>query len=175
MSKYDSLSVPEIIVRIADSTDRKMAWLFFVFFSRFEYALKKDKRYLEKGSGDARPNWDRFASDNDQKFNQVNDQHLAAAVSYIKASPPRKQVRKDGKLDWSDPLVHDGKTPTLIWLLLCIRTVRNNLFHGGKFPHFPIHDPSRDRDLISNSLLILGHSLRLDGDIERAFSEDIDL
>jgi hypothetical protein len=38
---HANFAVPESIRRIADSDDRRLAWEFFVFFSRFEYALKR--------------------------------------------------------------------------------------------------------------------------------------
>jgi len=174
MKDSEAPEVPEAIRKIADSTDRKLAWQFFVFFSRFEYALKRDKRYLMPGTGDAQPNWDRFASDHNQQFSQLDSQRLASAVAFFQTSPPRKQKRENGRLGWSDP-VAQGSTPLLIWLLLCIRTVRNNLFHGGKFPHLPVSDPSRDRELIENSVVVLSQSLKLDWQIERIFNEAIEM
>ena len=70
-----TLNIPESIRQIADSTDRKLAWQFFVFFSRFEYALKRGP-YLRTGTGDAQPNWDKFASDHNGAFEQIADQSL---------------------------------------------------------------------------------------------------
>jgi len=55
------IPVPEAIRRIVDSEDRKLAWHFFVFFSRMEYALKRSTRYSKKGISKAQPNWDKFA------------------------------------------------------------------------------------------------------------------
>jgi hypothetical protein len=168
-----TLNIPESIRQIADSTDRKLAWQFFVFFSRFEYALKRGP-YLKQGTGDAQPNWDKFASDHNDAFELVADQSLAKAIAYFKRSPPRKQVRKDGRLDWSDPYTHTNG-PVLVWLLLAIRIVRNNLFHGGKFPQFPVSDPSRDRELIENAIVVLSHALTLNSDVKSRFREGIEL
>ena len=127
------------------------------------------------GSGDAQPNWDRFAADHNRSFEQLGNPDLAAAIAYFRASPPRKQTRTDGNLGWSEPQRYDGNGPLLTWLLLCIRTIRNNLFHGGKFPRFPVHDPSRDRELIEHSLAILSSSLSLDTAVEHTFLEGIEL
>ena len=62
------IRVPRSIRRIADSEDRKLAWQFFVFFSRFEYALKRTPRYLRGTTSGAQPNWDRFGADYDEAF-----------------------------------------------------------------------------------------------------------
>lgn len=168
-----TLDIPELIRQIADSTDRKLAWQFFVFFSRFEYALKRGP-YLKQGIEEAQPNWDKFASDHSEAFELVADNRLANAVAYFKNSPPRKQVRKAGRLDWSDPCAHTNG-PVLVWLLRAIRIVRNNLFHGGKFPQFPVSDSSRDRELIENAIIVLSHALRLNSDVKNCFREGIEL
>jgi hypothetical protein len=175
MAQHDLPIVPEAIRQIADSTDRKLAWQFFVFFSRFEYALKKDPRYLMSGAGDAKANWDLFASNGNEKFDPAATRQLVEAVDYFKASPPRKQTRNFGQLGWSEPLMHNSREPLLIWLLLCVRTVRNNLFHGGKFPKSAVPDPSRDHTLIEHSLVILSHALRLDPRVEQAFGDGLHL
>ncbi|HLH07822.1 MAG TPA: hypothetical protein VKW78_11340 [Terriglobales bacterium] len=58
------------------------------------------------------------------------------------------------------------------WFLM-IRCVRNNLFHGGKFPSIPISDPSRDRDLLLSSMVILNAALDLDSTVRKAFEQGI--
>jgi hypothetical protein len=168
------IPVPDAIRRIADSEDRKLAWNFFVFFSRMEYALKRSGSYLNKGTDEAQPNWDKFASDHNHKFSPEASEELRAAVKYFRDQPPRKQLRVGDEMGWSDPQQHDGQEPLLVWLLRMIRCVRNNLFHGGKFPLIPISDPSRDRDILLNSLVILKASLPLDSEVQRQFFDGID-
>jgi hypothetical protein len=174
MSAVPSFAAPESILRIANATDRRLAWEFFVFFSRFEYALKRNQRFLRPGTGDAEANWDRFASDFNAAFLALDQPPLHAAVDFYQASAPRKQLRSDGSMSWSEPQSWDKREPLLIWLLRVVRTVRNNLFHGGKFPLIPISDPSRDRDLLIHAIAILAACLRLDGLTERIFDEGID-
>jgi len=169
------IPVPESIRRIADSADRALAWHFFVFFARFEYALKRDIRYLKTGSGDAEPNWDKFASDHNRDFLPSSSSDLNAAVDYFLAEPPRKQIRENSTMNWSPPQHHDGKEPLLIWLLRMVRCVRNNLFHGGKFPLIRIADPSRDRELLLKAMTILNASLLLDREVESHFAEGLDV
>ncbi len=145
-----------------------------MFFSRFEYALKRNRRYLKPGTGDAQPNWDRFASDFNARFNLEVSPALCAAVEFYTADPPRKQLRQEGRMSWSEPQVWDSKEPRLVWLLRVVRTVRNNLFHGGKFPLIPISEPSRDRQLLENGLVILSNALVLQLEVHRQFLEGLE-
>ncbi len=167
------IPVPESIRQIANSSDRALAWHFFIFFARFEYALKRDPRYLKAGIGDAEPDWDTFDSEHNSAFRPHSTPDLDAAVQYFLAEPPRKQLRKDSVMTWSDPQYHDGKEPLLIWLLRMVRRIRNNLFHGGKFPLIPISDPSRDRDLLLKAMTILNAALSLDSTVESQFAEGL--
>jgi hypothetical protein len=97
------IPVPDAIRRIADSDDRKLAWNFFVFFSRMEYALKRSGNYLNKGVKEAQPNWDRFASDYHHKFNSNAPEELRAAVTYFLHQPPRKQLRMGDRMNGQNP------------------------------------------------------------------------
>ena len=168
------IPVPDPIRRIADSEDRQLAWSFFVFFSRMEYALKRSGKYLNKGTDDAQPNWDKFASDYKHNFNPEGSVELQVAVKYFQDQPPRKQLRMADELGWSAPQQFDGQEPLLIWLLRMIRCVRNNLFHGGKLPLIPVSDPSRDREVLWNSLVILMATLPLDFEVQMQFYDGID-
>jgi hypothetical protein len=170
----DYIPVPESIRCVANSADRQLAWHFFIFFSRFEYALKRDQRYLKPGIGDAEPNWDRFASDHNKDFFPESLSELKEAVEYFITAPPRKQLRAASIMSWSEPQKYDEKEPLLIWLLRMIRCIRNNLFHGGKFPLIPISDPSRDRELLLKAMVILKASLTLDAAVEHTFGEGLD-
>jgi hypothetical protein len=170
----DTIPVPDTIRRIASSADRKLAWHFFVFFSRMEYALKRSGRYLKAGTTDAQPNWDKFGSDYSSDFHPETSRELKRAVDYFLRYPPRKQlVAADGSLIWSEPQSRNPTEPLLKWLFLMIRCVRNNLFHGGKFPSIPISDPSRDRDLLLSSMVILNAALDLDSTVRKAFEQGI--
>ena len=165
--------IPESIRRIADDADRKLAWQFFFMFSRFEYALKRQK-YVRDDRKDAQAAWKRFANDYAKSFAIDDDPQLQRAISYIKESPPKKQIHENRELGWAEPRLY-ASGPLLPWLLDQIQIVRNNLFHGGKFPHTAVSDPSRDRQLIASALIVLGHVLKLNHEIENRFYEGIDL
>jgi hypothetical protein len=166
------VSVPGPIQRIADSEDRRLAWHFFVFFSRMEFALKKSGKYLRKHQ-DAQPDWDKFGSDYDKRFRETLLPQTRI-VHYFECGPPRKQIQAQGLMQWSEPQNKGEGEKQLTWLLRSIRTVRNNLFHGGKFPLMPIREPSRDRDLLIHSLAVLNAVLELDHDVRSKFFEHID-
>jgi hypothetical protein len=172
MSATPTPPIPEAIRRIADSGDRHLAWQFFVFFSRFEYALKRHPEYLKRETETAEPNWDRFSSDHDALFQRNQTPALQSAVDYFKIFPPRKQIQIDRKLTWSEPKTYK-QGPILVWLLLVVRVVRNNLFHGGKFPMLPVSDPSRDLDLISHAIVILDACLMLDPSVQENFYDGL--
>src|SRR6267142_326743 len=171
MSEVTTPPMPEAIRRIANSSDRQLAWQFFVFFSRFEYALKRCPRYLTRNAG---PHWDRFSSDHSAKFQRNSSQALEVAIAYFKKLPPKKQEQIDGQLTWAEPEGYDEIEPILVWLLIAVRRVRNNLFHGGKFPGFLVLDASRDRDLVSNAIVILYACLELDLEVNRHFFDGIE-
>jgi hypothetical protein len=166
------IPVPEAIRRIANSEDRTLAWTFFVFFSRMEYALKRSGTYLKAGTSDAQPNWDKFAADYNNQFCPDASPELTAAVDYFLANPPRKQLNNDGAVGWSDPQRHDGREPLLVWLLRMLRHVRNNLFHGGKFPSIRIDEPGRDRELLMNSIVILNACIQLNAAVREFFDDN---
>ena len=166
--------VPPAILRIADSEDRKLAWQFFVFFSRMEYALKRSQ-YLRKAPGDrAEPDWDQFAKAHAKEFLPDASEELKTAVDYFRRSPPRKQVVKDGILQWSEPQLKDPSESLLRWVIRVVCMVRNNLFHGGKFPGgFKAEDPSRDKSLLGHSICVLNAVLLLDAKVRHCFEESL--
>jgi len=174
MTNFAGFPVPVAIHRIANAPNRKRAWEFFVFFSRFEYALKRDSRYLKPGNGDAQADWDRFAREQNSAFLQDASTTLQTAVDYYVAHPPRKQLRSNGQMGWSDPLDWNGTDLKFIWLLRAVRTVRNNLFHGGKFPQLPVEESSRDLDLITNGLVLLDGALELDHEVRDVFLDGLE-
>jgi hypothetical protein len=171
-------AIPEEIARIADSEDRKLAIRFFIFFLRIEYALKRTGFIYEKYS-QVHADWDRFADSIQKQFMRDlrSDQTLRTAHEYLLTQPPRKQVLNHGDLGWS---VEEKNDPVagreLRWTLTMVRRVRNNLFHGGKFPtpDGRMSDPSRDEELLMASLSILTACLEFHSNVKSAFMETLD-
>ncbi|WP_341532283.1 hypothetical protein WKK05_41250 (plasmid) [Nostoc sp. UHCC 0302] len=142
------------------NTDERIIIDFFAVFSRFEYSLKR-AGYLQENKFGVSADWDKFATDLSSCFEKYQSQQLKQAVEYFIKYPPQKQVSLDGCLSWKD-MPWDQREPIIKWLLIAVRRVRNNLFHGGKFPMQPIKDPSRDQQLIEYSICILEECLSLE-------------
>jgi len=139
----------------------KLAIELFKKFARMEYALKAAG--FHNGEGRAEPNWDKFACTIQGQLE--HDSVIAEAVKYMKEQPPKKQVVRDGLLEWEVAKPSASETHEL---LLCVRRVRNNLFHGGKFNgHW--FAPERSETLLRNSLSILDACLRLSSELNEAF------
>jgi hypothetical protein len=136
---------------------------FFVYFARFEYALKTlGGKYLKGREGEgAEANWDNFATRLGSSFwERVKGN---SEFQYFLDHPVKKQVvNKDGRLGWKCvpvSCIHD--------LIHAIGRVRNNLFHGGKYPP----DVSRDRDLLKQGRMILELALAECPELRKIFCD----
>lgn len=126
---------------------------FFVVFSKFECALKRSG-YLA-ASPNASVNWDRFTADlGEDIFQELKS---SGSITQLLTNPPKKQTVVDGRLSWS-PVDAPMNTSTLF---AAIRRVRNNLFHGGKYPLRPVDEPSRDTQLLAESLRAISRALEV--------------
>ncbi len=133
-------------------------------FARMEYALKAAG--FHNGEGKAEANWDKFAVSIRGRL-EINPR-IADAVKYMTENPPKNQVVLNGNLEWQSASRDDSQTHEL---LLCVRRVRNNLFHGGKFNgHW--FEPERSEILLRHSLSILDACLRASPDLDEAFKSD---
>lgn len=140
---------------------------FFRTFARMEYALKAAGYH--RGEGDANPDWQRFAVTVEGAVANPDDRRLRAAIDYISQRPPRKQVIRNGQLAWEDAIPQTNSQADL--LLLYVRRVRNNLFHGGKFNgHW--FEPERSDALIRHSLVILRACRDASDEVTRAYGAD---
>lgn len=137
----------------------------FVTFSRFEYALKHTG--FHKGDGDAQPNWRRFALSVDPKLMNSSSTELGVAIDYLLQHPPKKQVIRNGLLEWKEAKPNTNSKADLV--LLYVRRVRNNLFHGGKFNgHWFV--PERSEKLLRCSLVTLNACLKSSSDVRETYN-----
>lgn len=141
---------------------------FFAFFARFEFALKRTE-YLSTGKKSrAKPNWDKFANDLGQPF--LDEVFRSSRASALVSRPPISQIVTGGRLGW-----REGESITNVEKLFqAIRLVRNNLFHGGKFPNPAgfVSDVSRDRELLVQSQMVLEMALEKKPSVKEAFYEE---
>ena len=143
----------------------ELAYIFFKRFARFEYALKAAG--FNNGEGEAKPNWDAFAKSIRPNFEHVQAQLLKDATTYILTNPPKKQIVENGKLGWDRSLCRSPYDADK--LLVYVRRVRNNLFHGGKFNgHW--FEPERSAELMKYSLIVLEACLDASEAVNEAFN-----
>ena len=140
--------------------DKDLVTGFSVFFSRFEYALKRTIKYAVGDENGVEANWNKFAKENDSGFNPERTSELKSAVNYLQEKPPKKQNIKNGTLGWKN--VQQQNILILEQIICTVCRVRNNLFHGGKFPDGPIEEPRRDIKLLQSCIIILEECRRLD-------------
>lgn len=122
----------------------------FQVFSRTEYALKASG--FNNGDGPAEPNWRAFALTVEAVIANPPSPELKEAIEFFFYAPPKKQVIVGGVIGWevSEPPT-DSRADML---LLYVRRVRNNLFHGGKFNRHWF-EPERSEPLLRHSVTIL--------------------
>jgi hypothetical protein len=141
--------------------DRQLACEFLAVFARYEFALKA-AGFAE--GDEAKPAWDRYARTIDAGFTQLNIAELTTAVDYLINQPPKKQVLVNGNLQWRDAPPDPNVLPAE-QVLVMVRRVRNNLFHGGKF----LPGGDRDQLLVHHALVVLRACLPLHGDVAASY------
>ena len=148
--------------------NRELVLEFFYFFSRFEYALKRAGFLTTKKW--AEPNWTGFF----QKVTAAeiladpSDVELKKSLHFLEKRKPRYQANENGKMVWLHICKKEDWTRER-YVLELIKTVRNNLFHGGKFPEGPISEPAGDEELLRHCLVILKRCLACDDKVKQMF------
>jgi len=154
--------------------DRNLTYEFLTFFARMEFALKH-AGYLKANPDRAEPDWTGYAHTLDGTFKGRLSAEFQQALRYLDEHPPKKQIAPDRKLGWKTP-ERLGVTSHEKWILDLVKIVRNNLFHGGKFPDpvGPVPEPSRDHRLLTACLAVLLECLELSPDVKAAFTRKIE-
>lgn len=148
--------------------DRDLVLRFLGVFSRFEFALKRSG--FLRNSKRAEADWNTYADSLRGKFKSVDDSKFTDAVVFIISTPPCRQVVSGSGIDWEGTPPGDGEHREK-YVLRLVRVVRNNLFHGGKYPVGPVEDVGRNSELIEASLDVLAQCLQLSPDVRAAFDE----
>ncbi|MCX5894107.1 MAG: hypothetical protein NTW80_14315 [Deltaproteobacteria bacterium] len=147
--------------------DRELLLEFFLTFSRFEYALKA-AGYAFEVRGTVNPDWQTFRLELINIFNMSKNHELIKASNYFFDNPPNKQVLHNGELAWKTQCPNQNESD-IEFLLRMVKSVRNNLFHGGKHNNWLHEDKQRTDTLLRNSLIILSECLKLSPQVKNRF------
>lgn len=132
------------------------AFEFFYCFSRFEFSLKENE-YLkcEKPGSNAEPGWKKYTLAWQGTYTPSKEANELLQLA------PQKQVVLQGKaLDWQVLDLTSCKSQ-LEAVVLCLKTARNNLFHGGKHGSKGWDDPQRTQALLLRGIAVLGQLAEL--------------
>ncbi|WP_414898536.1 hypothetical protein [Rhodovulum sp. YEN HP10] len=136
---------------------RNRAFEFFYWFSRFEFALKENRFLKNQTPGSrAEPGWDQFVEKYEAAYN------LSAAGSQLVDEAPQRQIVGQHRLEFI-PVGFDDQPAELEKVVRLLKTVRNNLFHGGKHGVEGWDDPGRTVLLMSLCIDILDELAELAG------------
>ncbi len=144
-----------------------LALEFLGTFARCEYALK-GSGYARGGATSVQADWDAFASDIDWHFRRVKNAQFRAAVKVLLSDPPRKQVLRNGRVAWKVAPA-DTSLPKAQQVLLLVRRIRNNLFHGAKVWTPEYSNRAKDVRFLEAGLVVLKHCVRLKADVHAAY------
>lgn len=137
-----------------------LAFDFFYWFSRFEFALKENKYLKSKKEGDrAEPGWREFTEVWQTKYISSTE-----ARALLMAAPKQQVVSATGELCWTPVRLDDSKWE-LAKVIRLLKTVRNNLFHGGKHGVTDWDEPERMMLLVRLAKTVLDQLSQL-GDLE---------
>lgn len=133
-----------------DEDLNKLVFEFFYRFSRFESALKeqgylRDRRPLSN----AEPDWNAFADKLGADYEPNAD-----ACELIEAKPKKQIVMDNCTLGFVDRKPRHGERSIDI-VIDHVRTVRNNLFHGGKHGADGWDNPERIKLLLKKTNSVL--------------------
>jgi len=145
---------------------KDLAFDFFYWFSRFEFALKENGLVRAGPYNSAQADWNIFIS-----MFELNYQ-IDIAAQELLDNPPDVQVVEYGSTWRWAPLVFSPGQSDLFRITLIVKTIRNNLFHGGKHDAAGWDNPIRVKFLLSRGIRVLNAFAVLAGyqaDYERRY------
>lgn len=141
-----------------DTSLSQQAYEFFFWFSRFEAALKENGYLQSERPGDrAEPGWQRFVQKWEHQYVPSTE-----ALRLVALAPAKQVVGANKSLTWAQTAVPQGASQ-LAASVLMLKTVRNNLFHGGKHGSLDWDDPQRTHQLLAAARPILDELAQLAG------------
>ncbi|WP_104041654.1 hypothetical protein [Vibrio hyugaensis] len=138
---------------------QNLVYKFFLQFSRLEFALKESGFVTSGQRNSAQPDWNAFIEKYESNY------QLDKIEAELMGNPPLKQEFKAGKVTW-EKFDFPPKASELKNLVFALKTMRNNLFHGGKFGHKSWDDPDRIEFVLSKGLHCITNFSKLDSDLQ---------
>lgn len=136
---------------------RPLIFDFFFWFSRFESALKENNWLQSKTVGaTALADWKGFVEAYGGYYAPSD------AATRLVIANPQKQIVGDAGLTFTDVIFTDSASQ-LDRVTLLLKTVRNNLFHGGKHGRAYWDDSGRIRLLLPLCITVLEELAELGG------------
>lgn len=147
-------------------TTMERAFEFFYWFSRFEFCLKENN-YLEseKEGSKAKPGWDKFVNKFSPHYTLSDN-----AKSFVSLKPLQQMIGKNSSVVWGDINIENDNQ--LQQVVRTLKTIRNNLFHGGKHSVEGWDDVDRTETLLIMGVQVLKeivHMVGWDDDFERLY------
>ncbi|ELW2863453.1 hypothetical protein [Klebsiella quasipneumoniae] len=144
----------------------ELAFEFFYWFSRFEFCLKENKFLESENEGSkAKPGWDKFVNKFSPQYTQSNN-----AKRFVSLKPLQQKVGKNSSVVWDDiNLANDNELQQVVRTL---KTIRNNLFHGGKHSVKGWDDINRTEELLVMGVQVMKEIVQMvgwDDDFERIY------
>ena len=149
------------------SLNRELVLDFFLVLSRMEFALKLEG-YSTGDDKTVKPDWDSFAKDISKSFSCENNEALSTAIDYYLAYPPQKQILDKGQLSWVSSLPNN--TTEIEKVIILVRRVRNNLFHGGKYNGQVHEETERNELLLQMGITIIKEAIHCSQKVEKAYN-----
>jgi len=145
---------------------RKLVCEFLLIFSRFEFAMKKAGYAFEPCPGAVGVDRKTFAEDVKKSLTEkLRTPQARERLNPLLTRPPMKQLLEGRTLKWKEVSAFEGKTIDAKFLLDSAYRVRNNLFHGGKWPP----EPARDEELLRAALALIEICLEVHDGVAKGY------
>jgi hypothetical protein len=160
---------------MSDISDlRTAAYDFFWLFARFECAMKqtgKENGYLcaidrRKDKNLAEPDWFKLKTKLAKKLEKSKLGGVQDAITYLTGCPPWVQKVVGDNAEFQKPELKSKEPGSQA--IEAAKTVRNNLFHGGKCR--PQSEQNRDPILIKHATAVLRGCLHEDDSLKSSFA-----
>ena len=153
---------------LSRSFDQQLIFEFFWKFSVMECALKRAGFLQKKNRADA--DWNGFAEKiwSDAKVGILPE--FEKAIAKLIELSPQRQIQIMGRLGW-EHVARTDKDTDVTYAITLLKTARNNLFHGGKFPDGPQAEVARDQQILRAALAILDGCYDLCPEIHQTVEE----